>query len=70
MTRRILPSWRDGVTRDAITSFLDRVEEIPPEHRVAVFDNDGTMWCEKPQYTQLEFCLLYTSDAADESSSV
>jgi hypothetical protein len=57
MTDRILPSWRDGAARDAIVTFLDRVDEIPPDERVAVFDNDGTMWCEKPNYPQLEFLL-------------
>lgn len=46
MTDGILPSWRDGDTRDAILAFFDRVDEIPPAHRVAVFDNDGTMWAE------------------------
>ena len=58
MTDRILPSWRDGAARDAIVAFIDRVDEIPVEDRVAVFDNDGTMWCEKPNYTQLEFFLV------------
>jgi hypothetical protein len=55
MTDGLLPSWRDGATRTAILSFLDQANDIPPDDRVAVFDNDGTMWCEKPGYTQLEF---------------
>jgi len=58
MSDALLPSWRDGATRDAIVTFLDRVDEIPARDRVAVFDNDGTMWGEKPNYTQLEFFLL------------
>jgi hypothetical protein len=53
----VLPLWRDGATRAAIISFLDRVDEIPPRDRVAVFDNDGTMWAEKPNYTQLDFMV-------------
>ena len=57
MGERLLPSWRDGATRDAIIGFLDNVEQIPPDDRVAVFDNDGTMWAEKPNYTQLDFML-------------
>jgi hypothetical protein len=57
MSDRILPSWRDGATRNAIVGFLERVDEIPPNERVAVFDNDGTMWCEKPNYPQLEFMV-------------
>ncbi len=69
MTSPMLPSWRAGATRSAILSFLDRVDEIPPAERVAVFDNDGTMWCEKPNYTQLEFMLgeMQTAVAADAS---
>ena len=55
MTDRLLPSWRDGATRSAIVEFLDAADEIAPERRVAVFDNDGTLWCEKPRYTQLDF---------------
>lgn len=54
-TEGLLPSWRDGATRSAITGFLDATDDIAPENRVAVFDNDGTLWCEKPRYTQLDF---------------
>jgi hypothetical protein len=48
-----LPSWNDNATRRAITSFVERVSSpgpdfVPPEERIAVFDNDGTLWCEKP----------------------
>jgi phosphoserine phosphatase len=50
-----LPSWRAGATRDALTGFLDALAEVAPEDRVAVFDNDGTLWCEKPEYPQYEF---------------
>ncbi len=44
--------------------FLGAVGEIPPAQRVAVFDNDGTLWCEKPRYTQLEFFLALLADEA------
>ena len=54
----LLPSWRQGETRSAILSFLDQIDDIPPADRVAVFDNDGTMWAEKPNYTQVDFFLL------------
>jgi phosphoserine phosphatase len=57
-----LPSWRPGATRDAVLEFLDSAAEIPPSQRVAVFDNDGTLWCEKPNYTQLEFFLAELAD--------
>ncbi len=52
-----LPSWRPGPTRDRIQAFLDAAAEIPPRARVAVFDNDGTLWCERPTYTQFEFTV-------------
>ncbi|MDH4279082.1 MAG: haloacid dehalogenase-like hydrolase, partial [Acidimicrobiia bacterium] len=55
MTEPVLPSWRDGATKAAVVAFLDEADEIPPEQRVAVFDNDGTLWCEKPRYPQLDF---------------
>ena len=54
---RLLPSWRPGRTRDAILAFLSASDELAPEDRVAVFDNDGTLWSEKPAYPQLAFFL-------------
>ncbi|MEN8040534.1 MAG: HAD family hydrolase [Actinomycetota bacterium] len=53
----ILPSWRDGATRDTIIEFLRESQKIAPEQRIAAFDNDGTMWCEKPNYTQFYFLI-------------
>jgi len=55
-----LASWTDGLTRSAIVDFVSRVttdgpECVAPEARIAVFDNDGTLWCEKPMYIQLDF---------------
>jgi hypothetical protein len=61
--QRVLPSWNDGPTRDAIIAFVKEVSSassptfIPPLHRIAVFDNDGTLWCEHPMYVQLAFAL-------------
>lgn len=54
---RPLPSWRDGATRAALLDFLDASAAVPASQRVAVFDNDGTLWCEKPNYVQLEFLV-------------
>ena len=54
---RRLPSWNDGPTRTALLSFVDAADALPIEERVAVFDNDGTLWCEKPSYPQLLFML-------------
>ncbi|HSU34101.1 MAG TPA: HAD family hydrolase [Propionibacteriaceae bacterium] len=58
-----LSSWRDGSARQAIIDFVahtcgaDGSTAVPPEERVAVFDNDGTLWCEKPMPIQLDFIL-------------
>jgi hypothetical protein len=52
-----LPSWRPGTTRDALEAFLAAAEEVPVVDRVAYFDNDGTLWCERPSYVQLDFFL-------------
>ncbi len=58
-----LPSWRPGPARDAIHAFIaavtgdDGSPPVPVERRVAVFDNDGTLWCEKPMPIQLDFML-------------
>ena len=55
MSDQRLPSWRPGPTRDAIVEFLDSIDRVPVDERVAYVDNDGTMWCEKPTYVQLDF---------------
>ena len=46
-----LPSWRPGTARDALEAFLAAAEEVPVADRVAYFDNDGTLWCERPSST-------------------
>ena len=54
----VLPSWRDGATREAIVAFVESaVRDVPPAERVATFDNDGTLWCEKPMPIELMFIL-------------
>jgi hypothetical protein len=58
-----LPSWREGSARDSILRFVEAVtseagpEFVQPLDRIAVFDNDGTLWSEKPFYYQLIFAL-------------
>jgi phosphoserine phosphatase len=57
-----LPSWNDGATKKAITSFVQATtnpgpEFVAPEARVATFDQDGTLWVEHPIYTQVMFSL-------------
>jgi phosphoserine phosphatase len=56
----ILPSWRDGAARTAIVEFVRAVNQpgesfVPAAERIATFDNDGTLWCEKPTYVQAYF---------------
>jgi hypothetical protein len=56
-----LPSWNAGPRRDAIVEFIGRTTKqggadfVQPEDRIAVFDNDGTLWCEQPAYVQAVF---------------
>jgi phosphoglycolate phosphatase-like HAD superfamily hydrolase len=65
-----LPSWRPGAVRDAIVAFLAASEEVPVVDRVAYFDNDGTLWCERPSYVQLDFFLdALRNRVADNPSS-
>ncbi|MFN8709459.1 MAG: HAD family hydrolase [Planctomyces sp.] len=58
-----LPSWNDGPARSSIVAFVERVTKegspdfVPVADRIAVFDNDGTLWCEKPFPVQLFFAL-------------
>ncbi len=58
-----LPSWNPGATRQAIENFIARVtspdstEYVPEPERIAVFDNDGTLWSEQPAYFQLLFAM-------------
>ena len=58
-----LPSWKEGAAKKAITDFVQRVtkdggtEFVPLPERIAVFDNDGTLWAEQPMYVQLAFAL-------------
>lgn len=61
----VLQSWKDGPTKSAIIDFVGRADEqVPPEQRVAVFDNDGTLWCEKPAYIQLDFLVRRLAEQA------
>jgi haloacid dehalogenase-like hydrolase len=58
-----LPSWNDVASKKAIVDFVAKVTKeggadfVPVAERVATFDNDGTLWCEHPMYTQLVFAL-------------
>jgi hypothetical protein len=53
-----LGSWNDTATTQSILEFVEStVRDVPLEERVAVFDNDGTLWCEKPMPIELMFIL-------------
>src|SRR3954453_6455435 len=58
-----LSTWREGPAKQAILAFVaatcgqDGSDPVPVEERVAVFDNDGTLWCEKPAPIQMDFIL-------------
>ena len=70
-----LATWNDGPTKSAIVDFVGRVttegpEFVEPEARVAVFDNDGTLWCEKPAYIQLDFIVRRLAEKASADPSL
>jgi len=58
-----LPSWKDGQAKQRIETFVTETVQkdgshfVPPQERIATFDNDGTLWVEAPMYTQLMFAF-------------
>ena len=58
-----LPSWNNSKAKKSIISFVEKVTDpksesfVKPEERIAVFDNDGTLWSEQPMYFQLAFAI-------------
>src|SRR5580765_3597330 len=58
-----LPSWNDGPAKKVIVEFVQSTTDkaipkfVPPEERIATFDQDGTLWVEQPMYTQVLYCL-------------
>jgi phosphoglycolate phosphatase-like HAD superfamily hydrolase len=58
-----LPSWNDGAAKQAIVAFVQATTTqgspkfVPPEERIATFDQDGTLWVEHPMYTQVMYVL-------------
>jgi phosphoglycolate phosphatase-like HAD superfamily hydrolase len=71
-----LSSWHDGPVKQAIVEFVARVsgadgsEPVPVEERLAVFDNDGTLWCEKPIPIQLDFILRRLVEMAETDAAL
>ena len=58
-----LPSWNDGAAKRAIVAFVTETTTagrpgfVPEAERIATFDQDGTLWVEKPMYSQVLYCL-------------
>ena len=71
-----LVSWNDGAAKRAIVDFVARVTKegtpdfAPPHARIAVFDNDGTLWCEKPLPIQADFLLRRIGEQATKDPSL
>lgn len=67
-----LPSWNDGPAKRSIIAFVEKVTRegspdfVPAPERTAVFDNDGTLWCEKPMPVQLCFVIDRVKSLAPE----
>ena len=65
-----LPSWREVPAKQAIVEFVAAVTDpdapdfVPERDRVAVFDNDGTLWTEQPAYAQLVFAIDRAAELA------
>jgi phosphoglycolate phosphatase-like HAD superfamily hydrolase len=73
---QLLAHWNETATRRAIVEFVDSVTMegsptfIPVKERVAVFDNDGTLWTEKPMPIQLDFTLRRFAEQAEQDESL
>src|SRR5262249_45746088 len=76
MTAAGLASWNDTATRAAIVDFVGRVtteggpDFVPPAERIATFDNDGTLWCEKPMPIEVGFILIRLAEMAEADESL
>lgn len=71
-----LASWKDGAAKSAIVAFVRRVttsggpDFVSTVDRIAVFDNDGTLWCEKPMPIELGFILQRLAAMAEKDASL
>lgn len=71
-----LPSWNEGPARQAVLDFVRRVttpggpDFVPVEERIAVFDNDGTLWAEKPLPNEVYFVLARVRELAAHDPSL
>jgi hypothetical protein len=59
----VLPSWNDGPAKQGIVDFVRATTDqaspkfVPPDERIATFDQDGTLWVEHPMYSQMMYCI-------------
>jgi hypothetical protein len=71
MTPR-LASWNETLTKQTIVDFVAQGSNesspnyVPPEARIAVYDNDGPLWCQKPMPIQADFILRRLAAMADQ----
>lgn len=71
-----LPSWNDGEAKSRIVEFVDAVTDprnarfVPASRRIAVFDNDGTLWSEQPFYFQFLFAMDSLAERAARDPSI
>ena len=71
-----LPSWRNTQSKQSIVSFVDRVTNqssasfVPVSERIAVFNNDGTLWAESPFYFQVYFAMDVIAARAETDASI
>jgi phosphoglycolate phosphatase-like HAD superfamily hydrolase len=70
--KQVLPNWTDGAARAAIVEFVERAVSggVPVEERIAVFDADGTLWCEKPVPVEAGFVLKRLAETAEADSTL
>src|SRR5207248_10664579 len=68
----MLASWNDGAARRAVVEFAERTvsADVPPGERVAVYANDGTLWCEKPMPIQADFILRRLAAMAEQDPAL
>ena len=72
----ILPSWNDGPAKQAIIEFVRATtlqgspNFVPPQERIAEFDQDGTLWVEHPIYTQVVYCLEHVGALVKEKPAL
>ena len=72
----LLASWNEGAAKSQILDFVARVTQqggpdfVPPAERIAVFDNDGTLWCEQPMQVQVFFLIARVKELAEKDATV